>query len=309
MNVGSNGIVVNEFNEVLLIQRDDTRTWAMPGGSLDPGELPDQGAAREVEEETGLKVLPVRLVGLDFWPHQPQGFLIFSFRCLVRGGSLAPSAEALQVGFYPSQRLPGPMLALHRQRLGLALNHHGGPITWRKIPLTLSHRLGRFMLFNVVYPFKNWRRRWRRQPPYVEPLSWQMGAFTVIRDENGRVLWIRRRDKDVWNLPGGGQEGMEAPWETAVRETHEESGLAVRLVDLSGVYVKAPLNRMLFTFTAATTGGRLTTGPEAAEFAYFTPGEEPANSLPNHVERVRDAVNANEYTVFRRQGETPVVQK
>lgn len=40
--------------EVLLIQRSDTGTWALPGGFIDPGESGDVAAAREAGEETGI---------------------------------------------------------------------------------------------------------------------------------------------------------------------------------------------------------------------------------------------------------------
>ena len=53
MFVGTNGIVVDQFGQILLIKRDDTRTWAIPGGALEAGELPSDGVAREVKEETG----------------------------------------------------------------------------------------------------------------------------------------------------------------------------------------------------------------------------------------------------------------
>ncbi|MCR4316667.1 MAG: NUDIX hydrolase [Planctomycetes bacterium] len=48
-----------EASEVLLIQRVYTPykdRWCLPGGFLDPGETPEQGARRELEEETGLVV-------------------------------------------------------------------------------------------------------------------------------------------------------------------------------------------------------------------------------------------------------------
>jgi len=62
--VGTNGIVLDERGRVLLIRRDDILTWALPGGASEPGELPPDGVAREVEEETGVKVIPERLP----WP-------------------------------------------------------------------------------------------------------------------------------------------------------------------------------------------------------------------------------------------------
>jgi 8-oxo-dGTP pyrophosphatase MutT (NUDIX family) len=299
MNIGASGIVINEFGQVLLIQRDDTCTWAMPGGSLDAGELPNDAAAREVEEETGLKVLPVRLAGMDYWPNQPDGFLIFSFRCLVRGGQLAASAESLQVGFFARDPLPRPMLAMHEHRLRQAMNHAGGPVYWNRRSFTPPERVGKFLLFNLLYPLKDWQRRWRGEPPFVKAPPWRVAAFTVIRNEQGAVLWVKRRDDGRWNLPGGGTEPLEAPWETAVRETREETGLAIRLTNLRGVYIKPAHNEMIFSFSATVTGGRLTTGPEAVEFGYFAPGQEPANSLPNQVARVADAVSPAEHTIFR----------
>lgn len=39
-------------------------TWSLPGGHLEFGETPEQTAAREVMEETGLKINNVRLAGV-----------------------------------------------------------------------------------------------------------------------------------------------------------------------------------------------------------------------------------------------------
>lgn len=44
MRVAVNGIVVNQFGQVLLMKRDDIRTWAIPGGALEAGELPPDAA-------------------------------------------------------------------------------------------------------------------------------------------------------------------------------------------------------------------------------------------------------------------------
>ena len=113
MLIGTNGVIIDELAQVLLIRRNDTRTIAPPGGSLESGELPPDSLAREVREETGLVVMPVRLVGLYFLPLPPDGMLAFVFRCIQRGGQLSPTTEAPVVAFFPSRRLPGPMLPFH----------------------------------------------------------------------------------------------------------------------------------------------------------------------------------------------------
>jgi ADP-ribose pyrophosphatase YjhB (NUDIX family) len=305
MFVGTNGIVVDQFGQILLIKRDDTRTWAIPGGALEAGELPSDGVAREVEEETGLEVEPVRLVGLYYWRNRSTGYLNFTFRCLKSGGEITPSEESPQVGFLPANPLPRSMLSLHRERLARGLIHDGGSPYWGQqqagtwLPIFLR------TVAPIVYRWKDLRRRWNDQPPYQPPMPWSMGAFTVIRDEKGKVLWVKRTDYDIWNLPGGKSEAREAPWDTAVRETGEETGLEVRLTHLSGVYIKTAGNDMILCFTAEVVGGELTTGPEAAAFAYFVPGQEPANTLPKHLPRVIDAITQQDTTLFRVQDGPP----
>lgn len=49
---------------LLLVRRRDSRTWELPGGRVDVGESAVMAAERETEEESGLRVRIVGLVGL-----------------------------------------------------------------------------------------------------------------------------------------------------------------------------------------------------------------------------------------------------
>src|SRR5215510_13261936 len=49
---GTCAAVFNEHGEILLQKRADNGFWSMPGGAIDPGESVEQGALREVWEET-----------------------------------------------------------------------------------------------------------------------------------------------------------------------------------------------------------------------------------------------------------------
>jgi len=297
MRLYADAIVTNQFNQALFVRRNDSRTWAPPGGAVEAGELATDAIKREVEEETGLKVMPVRLVGLYFRPEKPDGLLVFVFRCIQRGGRLQPSRESPQLGFMDVTPLPQPMLGIHREMFTRALAHSGGAPYWGYQPMPFGVRL----LRDVLYKTYDLWRAVRRRPSFSPPPQWDTGAFTVLRDEADRVLWVRRRDYDIWNLPGGGRQGMEAPWETALRETREETGLNISLQDLSGVYAKPAANEILFTFQATTAGGSLQVNDEATEFAYFAPGDEPHNALPKHVQRVADALGPQQTTLFRLQ--------
>lgn len=56
--------VIDDDGRILLIRRADNGKWAMPGGALEVGETPAEGAVRETLEETGLATRAVALVGI-----------------------------------------------------------------------------------------------------------------------------------------------------------------------------------------------------------------------------------------------------
>jgi ADP-ribose pyrophosphatase YjhB (NUDIX family) len=235
MLLSTNGIVTNEWGHVLLIRRDDTRTFAPPGGGLEAGELPTENVAREVQEETGLRVLPVRLVGLYHFAWGKTGGLCFNFRCLQRGGQLTTSAESPQVGFFAPDNLPRPMAPLHRERLQRDLFHAGGSPYWGSQKMGLGSRVGKFLLRQGVYRWRDWQRRRRGEPLYTPPPDWQLSAWTIVQNERGEVLWGRMAD-ETWQLPGGAGLPTELPWVTAVRSPHRPTGLTLQLTGLTAVY-------------------------------------------------------------------------
>jgi ADP-ribose pyrophosphatase YjhB (NUDIX family) len=62
-------------------------------------------------------------------------------------------------------------------------------------------------------------------------------AVTVaIRNTHGELLLIERTENGLWALPGGGQDIGESVVQAARREVHEETGIAVEITGLSGIY-------------------------------------------------------------------------
>jgi 8-oxo-dGTP diphosphatase len=66
--------------EVLLIERRNppfAGSWALPGGFVEQGEQVAQAAPRELEEETGLKVADLELLGVYDTPgRDPRGWTV-----------------------------------------------------------------------------------------------------------------------------------------------------------------------------------------------------------------------------------------
>ncbi|OUD03327.1 NUDIX hydrolase [Streptomyces swartbergensis] len=78
------------------------------------------------------------------------------------------------------------------------------------------------------------------------------GISAAIITDNGRVLMVRRRVKEgelSWQFPAGAIEPGEAAEDAAVRETIEETGLAVTASHLIGERVHPKTLRMM-SYTA-----------------------------------------------------------
>jgi ADP-ribose pyrophosphatase YjhB (NUDIX family) len=103
------GAVVVSRGRVLLVRRGHEPLkgkWSIPGGILELGEALTEGVAREVLEETGLKVEPVELIELVDRIHRescPDGprvqyhYVIADYLCRVIEGTLQAASDAAAV--------------------------------------------------------------------------------------------------------------------------------------------------------------------------------------------------------------------
>lgn len=127
------------------------------------------------------------------------------------------------------------------------------------------------------------RRDYENDPDAPAANSLVPAASAVVVDDSGRVLLQRRRDNDMWALPGGVMHIGESLPDCAVRETREETGFHVEIVGIVGTYTNP---RHIFAyddgevrqefsicFLARPLGGQLAASEESTDVRWFEPGE------------------------------------
>lgn len=103
-------VVIDHLERVLLVKRSvepKLGYWCLPGGFLELGESPEQGALRELEEETGLTGAIDRLLGVvtsqsaQYDTVLMVGFLVKNYR-----GNPVAGDDASDAAFFARGRLP-----------------------------------------------------------------------------------------------------------------------------------------------------------------------------------------------------------
>ena len=116
--------------------------------------------------------------------------------------------------------------------------------------------------------------------------------IAIIQD--AKVLLTKRKDFEVWCLPGGEVDPGESLAQAALREAREEVGLEVQLERLVGIHSRPQwlgCGSHVAVFAARVTGGELTIQPqEVIEARFFGWDELPAAMLLGHQQQIQDAI-------------------
>jgi len=103
-------LVLNEFNEVLLVKRmfePQAGRWALPSGYIEIWQTPEEAAVDELLEETGLIGEIDSFIGY-YYGYSPfyERVLSLGYKMNIKGGELKAGDDALEACFFKQEEMP-----------------------------------------------------------------------------------------------------------------------------------------------------------------------------------------------------------
>lgn len=107
-------IIINDNNEVLLVKRAPSLSrggkYTIPGGYSDRDETMEEGALRELKEETGYIGEIISLFHINSAPqraHEDRQNVDMVYIAKTVGGKITENAEASEIKWFKQEDLPG----------------------------------------------------------------------------------------------------------------------------------------------------------------------------------------------------------
>ncbi len=274
-----------ETGRFLLQHRTDLDVWGLPGGMLEIEEDLLTCAQREVQEETGLALGELRLVGVYTHPDLdvalPNGDEFQQFTVCFSGAAndgqmQLDNAEAHEQRFFAPADLDTLTIPIwYRAMLRDALR--GSPPTFER---PYSHPVVQDQIAQIR-PFIGNQR------------LIGVGASAMVVRDDGRLLMIKRQDNGLWLYPAGYANLGETVAHTAIREVREETGLHIIPERIMGIYSSPEFHHTYpnghrvkdvgVLFRARLNGGvpEIDTR-EIADMAWMTPEQVLTATLPTY---------------------------
>lgn len=108
------GALIFRRDRILMAQRGKEPLkgyWSLPGGALEIGELLADGIRREVREETGLEIRPLRVLEIferiirDSHGAPEYHYVLIDYVCRIVGGELRAGDDVCAVEWYREREL------------------------------------------------------------------------------------------------------------------------------------------------------------------------------------------------------------
>ncbi|WP_040203578.1 NUDIX hydrolase [Neobacillus jeddahensis] len=95
-----------------------------------------------------------------------------------------------------------------------------------------------------------------------------VSAATIVLNDDNEILLIKGPRRG-WEMPGGQVEEGESLKAAAIRETKEESGIDIDIIQFCGVFQNRSESICNTLFLGKPIGGELTTSLESLEVGFF----------------------------------------
>lgn len=113
----------------------------------------------------------------------------------------------------------------------------------------------------------------------------------IFSQDGSKVLLIKRRDVNIWALPGGGVDPGERPEKAIIREILEETGLTVKIQRQVALYTPINLlSNLSYLYECRVIQGELTLGNETKEIGFFDKNQLPSPVFFLHRDWIKDAL-------------------
>src|ERR1044072_474264 len=96
-------LVFDAEKRVLLVRHHNNNVWVAPGGMIEPDEIPEEAARREMQEETGCRVRLTKTFG-SYGGHQFRiryqngdqvGYVMTVYEAEIIEGELRPDGQEI----------------------------------------------------------------------------------------------------------------------------------------------------------------------------------------------------------------------
>jgi 8-oxo-dGTP pyrophosphatase MutT (NUDIX family) len=125
--------VIDQAGQILLMRRTDNHLWAMPAGQMEVGETPAEAVVRETYEETGIRCVPMALVGVydSRFSDRAGAQQVYKFTFWCEPVVEQPPAafdphETLEIRWFPENELPAELYPGHAKRIADAYQARKG---------------------------------------------------------------------------------------------------------------------------------------------------------------------------------------
>ena len=189
------GLVVNNRNEILLIQRaygKEKGKWSLPGGNQDKGESLKRTAIRETREETGIRMSADR----PYYKGKGHRLEVWCGK-RIGGYFKIQKHECWDAKWFQKDMLP-----------------HDGNLA--------------FGLDKIVIGMWAKENLGCRRVHYPHRVKLDRVGFGLMVNHNNEILLVRQsrgRRKGKWGLPGGRPKSGESRRDAAIRETRKSTGV------------------------------------------------------------------------------------